>query len=172
MARSAPPKTKASASEAPKSPSAVAAAPRGAAPRLHLVKLAVGARDVADVRDWQARRLAREGSLAHVTRSRPTRAAELLAGGSIYWVIAGSLCVRQRLLAIEPTTGQDGTTMTRLVLDPKLVPVMPRAMKPFQGWRYLQVEAAPPDMAKTRRAAGEDKLPEAMARSLRELGLL
>ncbi len=146
--------------------------PKGVAPTLHLVKLAVGARDVADIRDWQATRLAREGILAHVTRSRPTRAAELLAGGSIYWVVAGSLCVRQRLLAIEPVTGQDGTAMTRLVLDPKLVTVMPRAMKPFQGWRYLAAEAAPPDVAKTRRAAGEEKLPEAMARALRELGLL
>ncbi len=166
---------------APKRPAAAPAtqaatpkarAPKGAAPTLHLVKLAVGARDVADMRDWQARRLAREGSLAHVTRSRPKRAAELLAGGSIYWVVAGSLCVRQRLRAIEPVTGQDGTAMTRLVLDPKLVTVMPRAMKPFQGWRYLAADAAPPDLAKTRRAAGEDKLPEAMARSLRELGLL
>lgn len=150
---------------------------KSATPTLHLVKLAVGARDVADIREWQAGRLAREGSLGHVTRSRPTRAAELLAGGSIYWVVAGSLCVRQRLLAIEPVTsqdvtGQDGTAMTRLVLDPKLVAVMPRAMKPFQGWRYLAAEAAPPDVAKTRRAAGEDRLPEAMARSLRELGLL
>ncbi len=145
---------------------------RSATPTLHLVKLAVGARDVADIREWQARRLAREGSLGHVTRSRPTRAAELLAGGSIYWVVAGSLCVRQRLLAIESTTGQDGTAMTRLVLDPKLVAVMPRGMKPFQGWRYLSAEAAPPDVAKTRRAKGEDRLPEAMARSLRELGLL
>ncbi len=146
--------------------------PRGQTPALHLVKLAVGARDIADIRDWQAQRLAREGSLAHVTRSRPTRAAELLAGGSIYWVVVGSLCVRQRLLAIEPVTGQDGTVMTRLVLDPKLVTVTPRAMKPFQGWRYLSAEAAPPDVAKTRRAAGAEKLPEAMARSLRELGLL
>ena len=154
---------------------------KSATPTLHLVKLAVGARDVADIREWQASRLAREGRLGHVTRSRPTRAAELLAGGSIYWVVAGSLCVRQRLLAIEPATspvtsqdvtGQDGTAMTRLVLDPKLVAVMPRAMKPFQGWRYLAAEAAPPDVVKTRRAAGEDRLPEAMARSLRELGLL
>lgn len=150
---------------------------KASAPTLHLMKLAVGARDVADIRDWQAQRLAREGSLGHVTRSRPTRAAELLAGGSIYWVVAGSLCVRQRLLAIEPVTGRDGTaqagvTMTRLVLDPKLVAVMPRGMKPFQGWRYLPAEAAPPDVAKTRRAVGEDRLPEAMARSLRELGLL
>ncbi len=147
-------------------------ASRRAVPTLHLVKLAVGARDVADMRDWQKQRLAREGSLGHVTRSRPTRAAELLAGGSIYWVVAGSLCVRQRLLAIEPVTGQDGSAMTRLVLDPKLVPVMPRAMKPFQGWRYLPAEAVPADVVKTRRAAGEARLPEAMARSLRELGLL
>jgi hypothetical protein len=146
--------------------------PKDSAPTLHLMKLAVGAPDVADLRKWQAQRLARDGSIGHVTRSRPTRAAELLAGGSIYWVIAGSLCVRQRLLAIEPVTGQDGTSMTRLVLHPKLVLVMPRAMKPFQGWRYLAAEAAPADVPKTRRANGEDRLPERMARSLRELGLL
>lgn len=139
---------------------------------LHLMKLAVGARDVADIRDWQARRLVRDGSIGHVTRSRPTRAAELLAGGSIYWVVAGSLCVRQRLIGIDPVTGEDGTAMTRLVLHPKLVPVMPRGVRPFQGWRYLAADAAPADVTKTRQASGEGKLLEAMARSLRELGLL
>jgi hypothetical protein len=127
--------------------------PQTAPPALHLMKLAVGARHVTDMREGQARRLAQEGALGHITRSRPTRAAELLAGGSIYWVVAGSLCVRQRLLAIEPVVGEDGVAMTRLVLDPKLVAVSPRAVKPFQGWRYLAAEAAPPDIAKPRRAA-------------------
>lgn len=141
-------------------------------PTLHLVKLAVGARDVADIREWQAGRLAREGSIGHVTRSRPTRAAELLAGGSIYWVVTGSLCVRQRLIGIDPVTGEDGTAMTRLVLHPALVAVMPRGMKPFQGWRYLAADAVPADVAKSRRASGEESLPEALAKSLRELGLL
>lgn len=142
------------------------------APSLHLMKLAVGARDVADIREWQARRLARDGSIGHVTRNRPTRAEELLRGGSIYWVVAGSLCVRQRLIAIDPVTGEDGTAMTRLVLHPRLIPVMPRGMKPFQGWRYLAADAAPADVVKGRRAKGEERLPEALARSLRELGLL
>ena len=58
---------------------------------LNLMKLAVGARDIAHVREFQAERAAREPPLRHRTRHFPRRAEELIAGGSIYWVVAGAM---------------------------------------------------------------------------------
>jgi hypothetical protein len=141
----------------------------------HLIKLAVGARDVGHLRDWQARRLENDPPLRHRTRSTPKRAAEILSfGGSLFWVVAGFVQVRQRLLDIREETGEDGTLYAGLVLDPELVPVEARPQKPFQGWRYLQPEAAPPDIRRPGAAAarGVEALPARMRQELRDLGLL
>jgi hypothetical protein len=94
-----------------------------------------------------------------------------VAGGSIYWVIARMVCVRQLVTDIREAAYDDGSRGTDLVLDPALVPVRPRAMKPFQGWRYLEASDAPAD-----EAAGfvvdRDALPEKMRRELAALALL
>ncbi|HET6308003.1 MAG TPA: DUF1489 family protein, partial [Rhodopila sp.] len=67
---------------------------------LHLTKLAVGVRDTEDLRAWQAERLRELGLLRHRTRNFPRRRAEVIAGGSMYWVIAGTMIVRQLILDI------------------------------------------------------------------------
>ncbi|MBO1073589.1 DUF1489 family protein [Roseomonas marmotae] len=139
---------------------------------LHLIKLSVGPKDVAALRAIQATRLAGDPPLRHVTRMMPKRLDELLDGGSIYWVVAGLLCVRQRLLDIRPAKGADGTQHTALILDPELVPVEARRMKPFQGWRYLQADSAPPDLAAGAVASGIEELPESLRRELRMLCLI
>ncbi|MEW6258240.1 MAG: DUF1489 domain-containing protein [Pseudomonadota bacterium] len=141
---------------------------------LHLIKLCVGAERIEDLSDWIAERLAdcrargvpeRQG---HVTRMVPTRAEELLAGGSLYWVIKGEVLCRQRLMAIEPFTDGEGIGRCRLILDPEVVRVSPRPSRPFQGWRYLKGADAPTDLA----ASGGGGLPEDLQRELRQLGLL
>lgn len=137
---------------------------------LHLIKLAVGARDIDQLRGFQARRIAHDPPLRHQTRSRPKRAAELLDGGSLYWVIAGIVQVRQRLLDIVEDTWDDGSPCAGLVLDPTVMLVAPRPQKPFQGWRYLQAEAAPPDLPPL--PQGADALPATLRAELRALGLL
>jgi hypothetical protein len=58
------------------------------------------------------------------------------------------------------------------MLDAGLVSVAGRPTKPFQGWRYLAAEAAPPDLVAGPAAAGESDLPPRMRRELRELCLL
>lgn len=136
---------------------------------LHLMKLAVGARDVAHLQAWQA---AREKPLRHRTRNFPRRAAELLDGGSMYWVIGGAMLVRQRLTDIVDDKLEDGSACAGLLLDPVLVPVAARLMKPFQGWRYLKPEDAPADLARGVAAEGEAALPPRLRRELRSLGLL
>jgi len=139
---------------------------------LHLTKLAVGIRDAGHLRAVQARRAEAEPPLCHRTRNCPRRAGEIVAGGSIYWVIAGAMLVRQRVLAIERDRWPDGSACAALILDPALVAVAARVTKPFQGWRYLACEAAPPDLAAAAAAAGEEQLPPALRQELRALGLL
>jgi hypothetical protein len=139
----------------------------------HLIKLSVGPRDVGQLRALQARRLEADPPLRHQTRSMPKRAAEILAaGGSIYWVVGGFLQVRQRLLDIREAKWEDGTACAALILDPDLVPVEARPQKPFQGWRYLPPEAAPPDIRPGTEARGVDALPARLRQELRALGLL
>lgn len=137
---------------------------------LHLTKLAVGITDLAHLQQVQADRRAADPPLRHYTRSFPRRRDEVLAGGSIYWVIAGATLARQRILDIAPGTWDDGTACAALVLDPTLVPVLARRTRPFQGWRYLNPADAPADLQST--AADTADLPAALAADLRALGLL
>ena len=139
---------------------------------LHLTKLAVGIRDIAHLRAVQAGRAASNPPLRHLTRMFPKRAAEVVAGGSIYWVVAGAVLVRQRVLDVVAGTYEDGTRCAGLMLDPELVPVLGRPCKPFQGWRYLDADQAPPDLVEGEPVSGEDGMPAALRRRLRELCLL
>jgi len=141
-------------------------------PMLHLMKLAVGIRDVTHLRDVQAARLQTDAPLRHRTRNRPRRAAEILAGGSMYWVIAGAMVVRQAITGIVADHWEDGSACAGILLDPTLVPVAGRAVRAFQGWRYLNPEAAPADLSRDGRVSGEAELPPQMREELRRLGLL
>ena len=141
---------------------------------LHLIKLCVGVSSLEELRDWQKRRLVekkkkgQKPELVHVTRQTPKRAEELLAGGSLYWVIKGQIAARQRLLELRSMT-HDGVPHCGLVIDKKLVPVLRRGRAAFQGWRYLDAKDAPADVALT---AGGKGLPEALQQELAALGLL
>jgi hypothetical protein len=139
---------------------------------LHMTKLCVGITDIADLRTHQAARLARGEALVHRTRSFPRRASEVTAGGSLYWVIAGAMVVRQRVVDIQDSHWEDGSRCAALHLDPELVAIAARPTRPFQGWRYLDPAAAPPDLACAHPAEGTDALPPALRRELEHLGLL
>jgi hypothetical protein len=143
---------------------------------LHLLKLCVGADSVADLEGWIARRSdeqRRAGQVpehGHTTRMTPKRAAELLDGGSLYWVIRGQVAARQRLLALRSFTDGDGIGRCHLVLQPDVVAVAGRPCRPFQGWRYLEAVSAPPDAGRV--APDLAALPDAVRRELRDLGLI
>jgi hypothetical protein len=139
---------------------------------LHLTKLAVGVRDIEHLRELQAERAQTMPPLRHRTRNFPRRQQEVLDGGSMYWVVNGSMLVRQRLLDIVDDRWDDGTECAGLVLDPKLVPLAGRPTKPFQGWRYLRPAEAPPDLPAIARARGVASLPPALRHELRVLCLL
>jgi hypothetical protein len=117
----------------------------------------------------QRRAAAGDGPCRIRTRHMPKRAEELLDGGSIYWVIRGTIRARQRFIGIVGGTDGDEKPCCFLELEHEITPTEPQAQRAFQGWRYLAAEKAPPD----RGGAGTgDPLPEEMARELRALGLL
>ena len=78
---------------------------------------------------------------------------------------------REKIIAIEPFRDKDGIGRCRLVMQPKVIAVSPRPMRPFQGWRYLTADSAPSDLTKSS-AASVASMPEPMRRELRDLGLL
>ena len=131
---------------------------------LHLIKLCVGCDSVEDLAAWQRKRAQPE----HWTRNHPKRAAEITAGGSLYWVIKGQVRVRQRIVKLERREDEEGVWCA-LVLGRRLTRVQPRFHRPLQGWRYLENEDAPPDLIRGQPA---DDLPEKLASELRALGLL
>ena len=80
----------------------------------------------------------------------------MLAGGSLYWVIRGEIAAREKIIAIEPFRDKDGIGRCRLVMQPKVIAVLPRPMRPFQGWRYLAESDVPPDLGKRRQRRRRD----------------
>lgn len=139
---------------------------------LNLIKLSVGTADIAEMAEWQAdpRWQTPDGLPWHITRMWPRREAEILGGGSIYWVIKGLVLCRQRILRFDKVDTGDGAERCGIVLAPELARVAPAPRQPFQGWRYLKPEDAPPDLSLTR--PGEDALPPALSRALAEIGVI
>ena len=139
---------------------------------VNLVKLSVGTESVDSLAIWQTMRAAeRPDSLPrHVTRMWPKREAEILRGGSIYWVIKGAIQCRQRILRLDEVRGEDGIRRCAIVLDPELHRTQAAPRRPFQGWRYLNPEDAPPDLPAHR--ADGDALPDDLNRALAEIGVI
>ncbi len=139
---------------------------------LHIVKLCVGADSVEDLAEWQIGQIkrAKKAKLPPRpvcgTRMWPKRKDEVLAGGSLYWVIKGVIAVRQRIVEIAEVTDDHGLRCG-LYLDPHLQRTAPQPRRAFQGWRYLDPKDAPKDLSE---AQGGAELPEHLRRQLVELG--
>jgi hypothetical protein len=82
------------------------------------------------------------------------------------------MLARQRILDIVEDTRDDQTKCASFILDPDVVPLIGRPTRPFQGWRYLQADAAPADLDASELAMGEDALPALLRRELRALCLI
>ena len=141
---------------------------------LHLLKLCVGCDSVDDLAEWQAARLAEARAAGtppfafHVTRMWPRREAELVDGGSLYWVIRGRVLVRQPILGLDPRAGADGIPRCAIRLDPALARTLPQPRRAFQGWRYLRPQDAPGDLP----AGAAAEMPPRLALELAEIGVL
>lgn len=139
---------------------------------LHLVKLSVGTDSVEGLERWQDNPRAHgpDGRPRHVTRMWPRREAEILDGGSIYWVIKGVILCRQPILRLDEVIRQDGIRRCGIVLQPGLIRVAATPKRAFQGWRYLQPGDAPTDLSAQRQ--DEDALPPELSAALAEIGVL
>lgn len=139
--------------------------------KLNLIKLSVGTETPETLQAWQdsPRAQGADGLPRHITRMWPKREAELLDGGSIYWVIKGFIQARQKILRLDEVFGQDGIRRCAIVLAPQVVLTTAAQKRPFQGWRYLKAEDAPVDLPKGREK--EQALPADLERSLADLGL-
>jgi hypothetical protein len=140
---------------------------------MHIIKLCVGVSSVEELLEWRAERKAQglgrpDGLNVHRTRMTPKRADEIAGEGSLYWVIAGTIRCRQRIVRFEAATDAEGRAQCHILLDPEVVRTMPYPRRPFQGWRYLQVKDAPPDLT----AGGGEAPPDGMAEELAEMGLI
>jgi hypothetical protein len=100
----------------------------------------------------------------------PKRGEELLTGGSIYWIIKGAILCRQKLIRLDEVIGSDGIRRCAIVTEPELVAVAATPKRAFQGWRYLQSNDAPPDLAQAR--PSDDALPAEMQAVLASIGVL
>ena len=144
---------------------------------LHLLKLCVGAESLDDLRTWidttieRKKRAGLPAEQIHTTRMMPRQRDELLDGGSLYWVIKGTIQARQRLIDIRPFTDVEGIGRCNLVLEPELIATRPQPRRPFQGWRYLKPGDAPDDLS-IGSAEGAESLTPTMRQDLIELGLL
>ena len=135
---------------------------------LHLIKLCVGCDSVDDLVTWQRAHFG-EGPAEHVTRMWPKREAELLAGGSLYWVIKGVVLVRQPLVGLEERRGSDGIRRCALTLSPEITRTEAQPRRAFQGWRYLAPADAPRDLPT--HADRADPLPRDILTAMAEIGL-
>lgn len=144
---------------------------------LNLVKLCVGATSIEDLAQWQAARIAKarksdpDAKLFHATFQTPKRQAELLDGGSLYWVIKGMIQVRQPLIGFADGRKSDGSPCCWLLLADNLIPVRPVPRRAFQGWRYLDGKDVPGDLVEAA-GRGLERMPEQLRRELAELGLI
>ena len=136
-------------------------------------KLSVGSESIATLQDWQkmvVRRRKKRGLSPyheHVTRMFPKQKEALLDGGSIYWVIKGLIQCRNEIVALDEVKTRDGRKACSILMTPILIPVVPTAKRPFQGWRYLKAEDAPADLSEL---GGANDLPPELRAKLANLG--
>lgn len=138
---------------------------------LNLVKLCVGVASADELEEVIRSELAdahpqKPPHVAVTTRRMPKRLDEL-TGGSLFWIIKGSIAARQPLVDIRGFVDRQGVKRCCLVLEPTVFRTSWIKRKPFQGWRYLEAGDAPADLG-----AQEVAMPEGMRDDLLALGLI
>lgn len=137
---------------------------------VHLLKIAVGIDSIEHFQERMKLRRKQGKTFTHYTRHMPKRAEEVLDGGSLYWIVKGNIAVRCPIVGLEEAVLENKGPHCGIVMKTQLIPVLPLPRRPHQGWRYLEAEDAPPDVATA--GKGTDKLPPKLLAELRDLGLL
>lgn len=136
---------------------------------IHIKKLAVGIESVADLQNIMHTRASQGADMVCAyTTNKPKQDAELIATGSLYWIIKGKMSARQKVLRFGTWTDDSGRVRTKIILDKTVVPTVAYATRPFQGWRYLKPSDTPPDLSKT----NTNGIPMHMVQIFKDLGIL
>ncbi|KKC39350.1 hypothetical protein WH87_03800 [Devosia epidermidihirudinis] len=140
---------------------------------IHMVKLCVGVSSLEELESYRDERAhwwgADYGEDVHVHRTRmmPKRGAEMEGIASVYWVIAGAIVCRQPILRLAKYTDAEGKDYCDIIMSRDMIRTVPYPKRPFQGWRYLRPEDAPPDIS-----ANENADSLELAADLAKLGLI
>ncbi|NGP17736.1 DUF1489 domain-containing protein [Devosia chinhatensis] len=140
---------------------------------MHMVKLCVGVASVEELESYRDERAhwwdADYGEDVHVHRTRmmPKRREEMEGAASIYWVMSGQIVCRQPILRLTKFTDAEGKDYCDIVMSRDMIRTVPYPKRPFQGWRYLRAEDAPPDVG-----ANENGNSMEIAAELERMGLL
>ncbi len=133
---------------------------------LHLIKLCVGCDTVEELLTWRDSLRVPGQPWILRTRQTPKRAAELTDGGALYRVYKGFILSQQRILQVD-TVATGPTKICEIILAETVTLTQPTPRRPFQGWRYLRQEDAPPDVDDL---TGETNMPADLVLRLREIG--
>lgn len=140
---------------------------------IHMVKLCVGVSSVEELESYRDERAhwwdADYGDDVHVHRTRmmPKRREEMEGVSSIYWVMSGVIVCRQPILRLAKFTDAEGKDYCDIVMARDMMRTIPYPKRPFQGWRYLRLEDAPPDIG-----ANENDNSLEIAAELARMGLI
>ena len=141
----------------------------------NFLRTGVGVDSVNHLHDiQQTHRRMEDGSGAYLTtRNTPTRANEIINGGSVYWIIKRQICARQEVIDIQTLHDDMGKKFCLILMNPEIILTSPVAHKHIQGWRYLPPEKAPADLRPfDPNEIIQDNIDPKMAEELAELGLL
>ena len=137
----------------------------------HLKKLAVGIDSVKNLKIRQKIIFNEYNKIIHVTRNTPKKKDDLIAKGSMYWVIKRRVLVRQKIKDINLVIRNDGSKGCEIELDSELIKIIPTPMRPFQGWRYYSSEDVPSDLSINVNNDNEEALTDELNAELIKLGL-
>jgi len=137
----------------------------------HLKKLAVGIDSVENLKIRQKIIFDEYNRIIHLTRNTPKKKDDLIAKGSMYWVIKRRVLVRQKIVNINLVIRNDGRKGCEIELDRELIKVIPTPMRPFQGWRYYNYEEVPSDLSLNINNDNEEALTDELNAELIKLGL-
>jgi hypothetical protein len=144
---------------------------------LHLIRMSPSVPDPRGFKDlmaeWARPMPGFDGPVCvDMTRNVPKRDAEILDGGSVYWLFRKALRVRTPILDIRRVAAKTDegrpVTVAAIIFSPDAVGVVPKEHPRIQGWRYLADEERPRDLD----AGAGDALPDSLKKELAELGLV
>ena len=146
-------------------------------PTVNIVKLAVGVQSVEELSLIQRRFLNQSvnqenNCFYHSTKLMPKKHEAIVKSGSLYWVIKGVICARQKIVAIIKQEDSDGVKRCKIFLNDTIIKTTPIRKRPFQGWRYLKKNKTPADIANPVTGTFDDDIPLEVQQKLLEVGLL